>query len=108
MEEKERYERIGYCSYRDTETGVIGDNFVDLLNYQDRRIKELEEALKKANTNNYLTDYYLVEKENQQLKQGQKQLAIEELEKLKEVVESKTLLAECIDNQIKSLKGEEE
>ena len=31
MEEKERYERIVYCSYRDTETGVVGDNFVDLL-----------------------------------------------------------------------------
>ena len=31
MEEKERYELIGYCSYRDTETGVVGDNFVDLL-----------------------------------------------------------------------------
>ena len=43
MEEKERYELIGYCSYRDTETGVIGDNFVDILNQQDKRIKELEE-----------------------------------------------------------------
>lgn len=42
-----------------------------------------------------------------ELKQSQKQLAIEELEKLREIVDSKTLLAECIDNQIKSLKGEE-
>ena len=32
MEKKERYELIGYCSYRDTKTGVIGDNFVELLN----------------------------------------------------------------------------
>lgn len=43
MEEKERYELIGYCSYRDIETGVIGDNFVDILNKQDKRIKKLEQ-----------------------------------------------------------------
>ena len=42
MEEKERYELIGYCSYRDTKTGVIGDNFVELLNQQDKLIKELK------------------------------------------------------------------
>ena len=48
MEEKERYELIGYCSYRDTETGVIGDNFVELLNQQDQKIKELEKALELA------------------------------------------------------------
>lgn len=51
------------------------NEIVKVLNQQDARIKELEEALKKANTNNYLTDYYLVEKENQQLKQ---QLSYEE------------------------------
>lgn len=45
MEEKERYELIGYCSYRDTETGVVGDNFVELLNQQDKEIKELEHRL---------------------------------------------------------------
>lgn len=45
MEEKERFELIGYCSYKDKETGVIGDNFVDLLNQQNKRIKELEEKL---------------------------------------------------------------
>ena len=43
MEEKERYELIGYCSYRDTETGVIGDNFVELLNQQDKEIIKLRE-----------------------------------------------------------------
>ena len=48
MEEKERYELIGYCSYRDTETGVIGDNFVGVLNEQDQKIKELEKALELA------------------------------------------------------------
>ena len=45
MEEKERYELIGYCSYRDTETGVIGDNFVGVLNEQDQKIKYLEHRL---------------------------------------------------------------
>ena len=45
MEEKERYELIGYCSYRDTETGVIGDNFVGVLNEQDKEIKQLKHQL---------------------------------------------------------------
>lgn len=45
------------------------NDIVKVLNQQDTRIKELEEALKKANINNYLSDYYLVERENQQLKQ---------------------------------------
>ena len=45
MEKKERYELIGYCSYRDTKTGVIGDNFVELLNQQDQKIKELKHQL---------------------------------------------------------------
>lgn len=45
MEEKERYELIGYCSYRDTETGVIGDNFVGVLNEQYQKIKYLEHRL---------------------------------------------------------------
>lgn len=44
--EKERYELIGYCSYRDTKTGIIGDNFVDILNQQYKRIKELESEVK--------------------------------------------------------------
>lgn len=45
MEEKERYELIGYCSYRDTETGRVGDNFVGVLNEQDQKIKDLEAKL---------------------------------------------------------------
>lgn len=36
---------------------------------QVSRIKELEKEIQKANIKNYLTDYYLVEKENQQLKE---------------------------------------
>lgn len=68
----------GYYWIKDTETNenyCANKTIVKLLNQLDARIKELEEALKKANTNNYLTDYYLVEKENQQLKQ---QLSYEE------------------------------
>lgn len=75
MKEKERYKLESYheafCQIHDTESNewyLRKDLVTDLLNQQDARIKELEEALKKANTNNYLTDYYLIEKENQQLK----------------------------------------
>lgn len=56
------------------------NDIVKVLNQQDTRIKELEEALKKANINNYLTDYYLVKKENQQLKQQQSKSVIEILQ----------------------------
>ncbi len=77
MEEKERYEIHMYddCCVDLYDNGVLDKAITDqwelekLLNQQNARIKELEEALKKANTNNYLIDYYLVEKENQQLKQ---------------------------------------
>ncbi len=44
----------------------------DLFNKVDKqvsRIKELEKENQKANIKNYLTDYYLVEKENLQLKE---------------------------------------
>lgn len=78
--EKERYiviENFGRYIIHDNECdkyySLLGkdnsQNLKKLLDQQDARIKELEEALKKANINNYLTDYYLVEKENQQLKQ---------------------------------------
>ena len=76
MEEKERYE----CKYNEKlmkhytfdnenkeELGYKG--VVRVLNQQDARIKELEKEKQKANIKNYLTDYYLVEKENQQLKE---------------------------------------
>lgn len=130
MEEKERYELIGYCSYRDIETGVIGDNFVDILNKQDKRIKELEEENKvgdfwhsayqgkQLEYDQVYAELRKVYEENQQLKeqiskmeethkrimsgeyipsnivekslelnkQSQKELAIEELEKLKETM----------------------
>ena len=58
MAEKERYELIGYCNYRDTETGVVGDNFVDLLNQQDKRIKELEEENKVLEGENKVGEFW--------------------------------------------------
>ena len=40
-----RYDLIGYCSYRDNETGKISDDFVGVLNEQDQKIKDLENRL---------------------------------------------------------------
>lgn len=109
MEEKERYEVMspslnGYAYIHDFKTDDVLNTYdsCDLLNQQDARIKEFE-------------------KENQQLKQSQKQLAIEELEKLKEYIVLndeydeeigcniiKTFdLIEDLADKIKSLKGEE-
>lgn len=130
MKEKERYEfRQRTLFYSGQELATFGGCNLDdvlrffckLLNQQNARIKKLEEALKKANTNNYLTDYYLVEKENQQLKQSQKQLAMEELKKLSkhfvysgdEIVSDYDLdcdpseLKEEIERMVKELKGED-
>lgn len=75
MEENERYiytKIDGYYWIKDTETNenyCFNKSIVKLLNQQDARIKELEKENQKANIKNYLTDYYLVEKENQQLKE---------------------------------------
>ena len=43
-----RYDLIGYCSYRDNETGMVSDNFVGVLNEQDKKIKELEHRMAKC------------------------------------------------------------
>lgn len=74
MEEKEIYEVIspslnGYAYIHDFKTDNVLNTYdsCDLLNQQDKRIKELEQ-------------------ENQQLKQSQKQLAIEELRRIKEYI----------------------
>ena len=64
LEEKERYEYyLGTNSIKDNKTNQIYDYVVDLINQQDKRIKELEEEI-------------------QQLKQSQKQLANSKLEML--------------------------
>lgn len=84
MEEKERYELKIYagCEYysiTDTKEKqqITIENTINLLNQQDKRIKELEEENKMANINNYLADYWLAETENKQLKQQ-----LEEIEKI--------------------------
>ena len=91
MEEKERYEWNSRFdeAIKDNQTGDIV-NAVEVLNKQDKRIKELEEELenyKLCRCVDCSTEYEKgletsideLEKENQQLKQSQKQLAIEEL-----------------------------
>ena len=148
MEEKERYELISYCSYRDTETGVIGDDSVDLLNQQDKHIKELQEnneTLKRSRAHfkkvaenvTYLLkklnkfigepqtrelNYYKVIEDTksyiEKLKQSQKQVAIEELEKALVLIQNAVNLEspeydlvglyDAIVDQIKSLKGEKD
>lgn len=40
-----RYEHLHYCEYRDTETGLVASNYVDVMNEQDQKIKELEHRL---------------------------------------------------------------
>ena len=40
-----RYLQWGYDSFKDNKTGEICDNYIDLLNQQDKRIAELEEQL---------------------------------------------------------------
>ena len=100
MEEKERYKLEShngtFCDFHDTETDewyTRKDLVTDLLNQQDKRIKELEEEnnfLEKRNEELIIDrrDFCLerndIFEENQQLKQSQNQIAIEELEKLKE------------------------
>lgn len=101
MEEKERFELFGEHCIKDNSPDArcqLLNAYVAcvILNEQDKRIKELEE-------------------ENQQLKQSQKQIAIDELEKLKDTMFKEAHLSEEItfvewlydnylDNQIKQLK----
>lgn len=124
MEDKERYSYdyfIDGAVFIDTENDrdMDMDTVCSLLNKQNKRIKELElllKADKKIETNS-LNGFEKLRQENRQLKQSQKQLAISELEKLKENAWQSatdisqlldyTELDKIIDSQIKSLKGEE-
>ena len=131
-----RYLQWGYESFKDTKTCEIYDNHIDLLNQQDKRIKELKEENQqlKQKVNDWKQRFEASEKRYQtlqehfvkvinlkndkikQLKQAQKQLAIEELEKLKYFIDynieiendvGALKLQEFYDNQIKKLRGGE-
>lgn len=143
MEEKKRY---GFTTNNDglsvlydyelnKEFGTDSE-IINLLNQQSKRIKELEllfNADKKMKTNS-IKGFEKLKQENQKLKQTQKQLAIEELNKTKsccekfadelydnlvdtalptdidkpkrEAMKFLYLVSEFIDDQIKKLKGE--
>lgn len=47
---------------------VDNDSYYETINEYEKRISELEDNIKNASRNNYLSDYYLAEKKNQQLK----------------------------------------
>lgn len=105
MEEKERYVVLSLRQIKDMQNQsqcfMSIEQVCKLLNQQSKRIKELEQ-------------------ENQQLKQSQKQLAIEELEKVKAnintynkehcflfpEIDACNKSVKIIDKQIKELKGE--
>lgn len=114
MEEKERFELFGEHCIKDNNPDArpqLLDAYVAcvILNEQDKKIKAKE---KEANT--YAKEIAFLDNKIKQLKQSQKQLAISELEKLKEnawqsatdisCLLDYTELAKIIDNQIKKLK----
>ena len=110
-----RYDLIGYCSYRDNETGFVADDFVNILNQQDKKIKELEEQLETTEQmRQELIDEGL--KCEQQHIKNQNQKAIECLKEVKESFRSEGYFDEfddyflliddidrVIDNKIKEL-----
>lgn len=112
MEEKERFELFGEHCIKDNNPDArpqLLDAYVAcvILNEQDKKIKAKE---KEANT--YAKEIAFLDNKIKQLKQSQKQLAIEELEKVKEYNHTLSLggspyIDVFINNQIKELKGEE-
>lgn len=114
MKEKERYEIHIYDDICVDlyDNGVLDKSINDtykleeLLNQQDKQIKAKE---KEANT--YAKEIVFLDNKIKQLKQSQKQVAIEELKKVKEYNHTLSLggshyVDVFIDNQIKSLKGD--
>ena len=119
MKEKERYEIVYFDN--DTSWKIIDnktkqevggiDDMIKLLNQQDKELSKLRAS------------YQQVKEENSQLKQSQKQLAVEELEKLKDfflepyrdeeigtdflIVKDAGSIADYVLDRIKELKGEE-
>lgn len=136
MEEKERYKLESYheafCEIHDTKSDewyLRKDLVTDLLNQQSNRIKELEEEnqqlkdqVKKSYQEGLLQKQFDKDMEIQelkdkieQLKQSQKQLAVEELERVQVQCqfditfadyEQEQRLYDYINSRIKSLKGE--
>lgn len=136
MEEKDRYE-WGYssktmedCMFDNlTKIKIYCENIPNLLNQQDKRIKELEQQTYPAYKREHQRRAYLenievpkLEQENQQLKQSLNSKAIEVLEKIVNLFEpyendcKDTILCanngisfiEYIDDQIKELKSKNE
>ena len=111
MEEKERFELFGEHCIKDNNPDArpqLLDAYVAcvILNEQDKKIKAKE---KEANT--YAKEIVFLDNKIKLLKQSQKQLAIEELEKVKEYNHTLSLggspyIDVFINNQIKELKGE--
>lgn len=126
MEEKERYEfgqrtlfdnREELTTFNDFNLDDFMQIICNLLNKQDKEIKYLQ----KLNTEiimqnkNILKDAEIINQENQQLKQSQNQVAIDELEKFKNYIFTRIYLTAngdeekintYVDLKIKNLKGE--
>lgn len=120
MEEKERYKLESYneafCQIHDTESGewyLRKDLVTDLLNQQDKQIKELEEQTYPAYKREHKRRAYLenievprLKKENLQLKQqlAEKDKEIEELKMYKKGAYEKYIhKCEYLQGQIKDL-----
>lgn len=90
MDEEERYEILGNSLLvLDNEGEGVCNVFslyecVDILNQQDVNIKYLQQLNNEIiiQNKNIIKDSQIVEQENKQLKQTQKQLAIEKLEQI--------------------------
>ncbi len=128
MEEKERFELEfednGFKNYvldkENMENFYVSfTDLVILLNKQDNKIKLLEQQNLSLQEQSIRDNQNWIE-EVEQLKQSQKQLAIAELEKVKNYFDDKEdngesegwiitnrVVVEYVDNQIKELKGEE-
>lgn len=113
---EERYEVMtpslnGYAYIQDLKTDNVLNTYdsCNLLNQQDKELSKLRAS------------YQQVKEENDQLKQSQRQLAVEELEKIKKFCDEKYFnpggyrlkvvsldqIEDFLDDQIKELKGEE-
>ena len=122
MEEKERYKLESYneafCQIHDTESDewyLRKDLVKDLLNQQDKRIKELENKLEHYCQDKWYIDLDRLVNNNEEFKQFQNKKAIEKLEDLKHHflnLENTTLglikrsdFVDYLNTQIKELGG---